>query len=177
MENFTIQRIFYAFLSLLLIFNYGMVLRGLVQKIVARAHGRFGPPVWQPYINLVKVFSMRTAISHGIMFYLGPVFRLAGGLGLYLFIPAVFGSVWLQNFSFSGDVILVIYFIFFGQLGMALGAAESGHPYSPMGIMRGLAQTSVSEIPFVLAVIAIAAQYQTLSITEIVAAQQGGFMN
>ncbi|NOR44709.1 MAG: NADH-quinone oxidoreductase subunit H [Candidatus Delongbacteria bacterium] len=177
MENFTIQRIFYAFLSLLLIFNYGMVLRGVVQKIVARAHGRFDPPMWQPYINLVKVFSMRTAISHGIMFYLGPVFRLAGGLGLYLFIPAVFGSVWLQNFSFSGDVILVIYFIFFGQLGMALGAAESGHPYSAMGIMRGLAQVTVSEIPFTLAVIAIAAQYNTLSITEIVAAQQGGFMN
>ena len=177
MENFTIQRIFYAFLSLLLIFNYGMILRGLVMKIVARAHGRFGPPVWQPYINLVKVFSMRTAISHGIMFYLGPVFRLAGGLGLYLFIPAVFGSVWLQNFSFSGDVILVIYFIFFGQLGMALGAAESGHPYSAMGIMRGLAQVTVSEVPFALAVIAIAAQYQTLSITEIVAAQQGGFMH
>ncbi|MDA3885159.1 MAG: NADH-quinone oxidoreductase subunit H [Candidatus Delongbacteria bacterium] len=177
MENFTIERIIYALLSLLLIFNYGMVLRGVVQKIVARAHGRFGPPVWQPYINLVKVFSIRTAISHGIMFYLGPVFRLVGGLGLYLFIPAVFGSVWLQNFSFSGDLLLVIYFIFFGQLGMALGAAESGHPYSPMGIMRGLAQVTASEVPFALAVIALAAQYQTLSITEIVAAQQGGFLN
>jgi len=177
MEVFTIERIFYALMSLLLIFNYGMVLMGVITKIVARVHGRFGPPVWQPYINLLKVFSMRTAVSHGIMFYLGPVFRLAGGLGLYLFVPAVFGSVWLQNFSFSGDLILIIYFIFFGMLGMALGAAESGHPYSAMGIMRGLAQVTVSEVPFALAVISIAAQYHTLSVTEIVAAQQGGFLH
>jgi len=33
------------------------------------------------------------------------------------------------------------------------------------------------EVPFALSVIAIAAQYQTLSITEIVAAQQGGILN
>lgn len=175
MEDMMIK-IFYALMSMLLIFNYGMVLSGVVMKIVARAHGRFGPPVWQPYINLVKVFSMRSAISHGIMFYLGPVFRLAGGIGLFLFMPVVFGSVWLQNFSFSGDLLLVVYFIFFGQLGMALGAAESGHPYSAMGIMRGLSQVTASEIPFALAIIAIAAQHHTLNITDIVAAQQGGFL-
>ncbi|MBU4485306.1 MAG: NADH-quinone oxidoreductase subunit H [Candidatus Delongbacteria bacterium] len=176
MENIWIK-LFYALMSMLLIFNYGMLLAGVVLKIVARVHGRFGPPVWQPYVNLLKVLSVRSAISHGIMFYLGPVFRLAGGIGLFLFMPVVFGSVWLQNFSFSGDLLLVIYFIFFGQLGMALGAAESGHPYSPMGIMRGLAQVSVSEVPFALAVIAIAAQHGTMSITEIVAAQQGGFLH
>jgi NADH-quinone oxidoreductase subunit H len=46
-----------------------------------------------------------------------------------------------------------------------------------MGIMRGLSQVSVSEVPFALAIISLAAQHQTLSITEIVAAQQGGFLN
>jgi NADH-quinone oxidoreductase subunit H len=120
---------------------------------------------------------MRSGINHGIMFFLGPVFRLAGGVGLYLLIPVVFGSVWLDNFSFAGDVILIIYFIFFGMLGMALGAAESGHPYSAIGIMRGLAQVTASEVPFALAVIAIAAQHHTLNLHEIVAAQQGSVMN
>lgn len=167
-------KIGYAILSLLLIMNYGLILMGVVMKIIARVHGRIGPPVWQPYVNIFKNLSMRTAISHGIMFYLGPVFRLAGGIGLYLFIPAVYGSTWLQNFSFSGDLLLVIYFIFFGMLGMALGAGEGGHPYSAMGIMRGLSQVTASEVPFALAIIALAAQHHTLSITEIVAAQQGG---
>ncbi len=167
-------KIGYALASLFLIFNYGLLLIGFTMKIIARVHGRIGPPIWQPYVDLVKSLSMRTAVSHGIMYYLGPVFRFAGGVGLYLFIPAVFGSIWLQNFSFSGDLLLVLYFIFFGMLGMALGAGESGHPYSAMGIMRGLSQVTASEVPFALAVIALAAQHHTLSISEIVAAQQGG---
>lgn len=170
-------RIAYAAASLFFIANYGILLIGVIQRIVARAHGRIGPPVWQMYINIAKTITMRTAISHGIMFWLGPVFRLAGGVGLYLLIPVVYGSVWLQNFSFTGDLILVIYFIFFGMLGMALGAGESGHPYSAQGVMRGLSQVTASEVPFVLAVIAIVAQHQTLSITEMVAAQQGGIAN
>jgi len=173
----TLIKVGYAFASLLLIFNYGLLLIGFTMKIIARVHGRIGPPFYQPYIDLVKSLSMRTAISHGIMYYLGPVFRFAGGIGLYLLIPAVYGSVWLQNLSFSGDLILVIYFIFFGMLGMALGAGESGHPYSAMGIMRGLSQVTASEVPFALAIIALAAQHHTLSITEIVAAQQGGFVH
>ena len=175
MDNLWIK-IGFALASLFLIFNYGMLLMGFTYKIIARVHGRFGPPFYQPYINLLKTMSMRTAVTHGIMFYLGPVFRLTGGIGLYLLVPAVYGSVWLQNFSFSGDIILVIYFIFFGMLGMALGAGESGHPFAAMGVMRGLSQMTASEVPFALAIIALAAQHHTLSITDIVAAQQGGFM-
>ncbi|MCK5077037.1 MAG: NADH-quinone oxidoreductase subunit H, partial [Calditrichia bacterium] len=166
----------YAFMAMLLIMSYGFVLNGIVRKIIARVHGRVGPPLWQPWIDVAKTFAMRSAVSHGIMFYLGPVFRLTGGIGLFLLIPAVYGSVWLQNFSFAGDLLLVIYFIFFGMLGMAMGAGESGHPYSAMGVMRGLSQVTASEVPFALAVISLAAQHHTLSINEIVAAQQGGVL-
>lgn len=170
-------KIAYALLAMLLIFNYGMILAGVVGNIVARVHGRVGIRLYQPYINLVKAMAMRTAVSHGVMFYLGPVFRLVGGIGLFLFVPAVYGVEWLQNFSFAGDLLLIIYFIFFGMLGMALGASESGHPFSAMGIMRGLSQVTVSELPFAFAVVALAAQYDTWSVTEIVAAQQGGMLN
>jgi NADH-quinone oxidoreductase subunit H len=148
-----------------------------VRRIVARVHGRIGPPLWQPYIDIIKNNAKRTAISHGVMFYLGPVFRLVGGIGTYLFIPAIFGSAIFSNLSFSGDLLLVVYFIFFGQLGMALGAGESGHPYSPIGVSRGLSQMTAFEVPFTLSIIAIAVQYGTLNITEIVAAQQGGILN
>lgn len=164
----------YIAISLFVITNYGLLLMGTMHRIRARAQGRIGQPVWQPYIDIIKNNAKRTAVSHGVMFYLGPVFRLAGGIGTYLFIPAVFGSMVFSNLSFAGDLILVMYFMFFGQLGMALGAGESGHPYSPIGVSRGLAQMTAFEVPFALAVIALAVQHKTLSITEIVAAQQGG---
>jgi len=91
MDNFFLTFI-YCVISLFVIFNYGIILTGTVARIVARVHGRYGIPVWQPYLDIIKNNAKRTAIMHGIMFYLGPVFRLAGGVGTYLFIPAVFGS-------------------------------------------------------------------------------------
>ncbi|MCD4818314.1 MAG: NADH-quinone oxidoreductase subunit H [Candidatus Cloacimonetes bacterium] len=170
-------KIFYAAISVVVATVYGLTLGGIVRKMYARVHGRYGPPVWQLFLDIIKNHGKRVGISHGIMYYLGPVFRLAGGLGTYLFIPVIYGSVVFSNFSVAGDLLLVMYFIFFGQLGMALGAGEGGHPYSPIGIARGLAQMTTFEVPFSLAVIAVAIQYQTLNITTIVAAQQGSFLN
>jgi len=175
--NDILLKALYTLISLFVITNYGLLLGGTMARVRAKVQGRIGQPVWQPYIDIIKNNFKRTGIYHGVMFYLGPVFRLAGGLGTYLFIPAVYGSVVFANFSFSGDLLLVMYFIFFGQLGMALGAGQSGHPYSPLGVGRGLAQMAAFEVPFSLSIIAIAAQYHTLSITELVAVQQGGVMN
>ena len=166
--------ILYALLTLFIVLNYGLLLAGATARIVARAHGRIGIPIWQPYIDIIKNYAKRTSVSHGVMFYLGPVFRLAGGIGTLMFIPVIYGSPVFGNFSFAGDVLLVVYFIFFGQLGMALGAGQGGHPYSAIGVSRGLAQMTAFEVPFTLSIIALSIQHGTLSISEIVAAQQGG---
>jgi NADH-quinone oxidoreductase subunit H len=172
-----LARIGFAALTIFIMFNYGVLLMGSMARIRARVQGRIGIPIWQGYIDIIKNNARRTAISHGLMFYLGPVFRLAGGLGTLMFIPVVYDSVVFGNFHFAGDAILVMYFIFFGQLGMALGAGDSGHPYSPIGVSRGLAQMTAFEVPFALAIVALAAQHGTLSITYLVAAQQGGILN
>lgn len=172
-----LQRLGYILLSIFIVLNYGLLLRGVIYKIAARVGRRRGIPFYQPYIDLVKLLSLRTHTTHGIMFYLGPVFRLTGGIGILVFVPLIFGSEMFSGVSFAGDLILVLYFIFFGSLGMALGGGEGGNPNSAIGITRGLSQMTASEVPLTLAVIAVALQYQTLSISEIVAAQQGGIMN
>ena len=164
-------------LTLLIVTAYGLLMGAFIERIIAKVQGRIGIPYSQPFINILKTFFKRTAISHGVMFYLGPVFRIAGGIGTLAFIPVIYGSETFSNFTMAGDLFLVIYFIFFGQLGMALGAGESGHPYSAIGIARGLSQMTAYEVPFALAVISIVIQYDTLSITQIVAAQQGGWQN
>ena len=175
--SFDWMKIPYALLTVFIVFNYGLLLGALIQKIGARAGRRHGIPIWQNYVDLIKNYGQRTSITHGVMFYLGPVFRLTGGIGLLLFVPTIYGSYMFSNLSFAGDLILALYFVFFGTLGMALGAGESGHPHAAIGITRGLSQVSVAELPFALAVFAVALQYQTLSVTDIVAAQQGGVLN
>jgi NADH-quinone oxidoreductase subunit H len=175
--QFDWMQIPYSLLTLFIVVNYGMLLTALMQKISARVGGRYGIPIWQNYADLIKNYGLRSSITHGVMFYLGPVFRLTGGVGLLLFVPTIYGSVMFSNMSFAGDLILALYFIFFGTLGMALGAGESGHPHAAIGISRGLSQVTMAELPMALAVFAVALQYQTLSVTDIVAAQQGGIQN
>lgn len=170
-------KLLWSLLGLFIVLNYGLLQYGLIRRITARIGKRIGMPIYQPYIDLIKNYSMRSQITHGIMFYLGPVFRLVGGVGIFMFLPLIYGSEIWSNYSFSGDVILIMYFMFFGMLGMALGTSEGGHPHSFIGISRGLSQFTTVEVPFTLAVIAIAAQHHTLSISEMVAGQQGGFLH
>ena len=171
------MKIPYSLLTLFIVVNYGLLLNALIAKIGARVGRRHGIPIWQNYVDLIKNYALRSSITHGTMFYLAPVFRLSGGVGLLLFVPTIYGTVMFTNLLFAGDLFLALYFVFFGTLGMALGAGESGHPYAAMGVSRGLAQVTAAELPFALAVFSVALQYQTLSITDIVAAQQGGYLN
>ncbi|MGM0574037.1 MAG: respiratory chain complex I subunit 1 family protein [Bacteroidota bacterium] len=172
-----LTRILYTLLGLFIILNWGLLMTAIMRKLTARVGRRIGIRWYQPWINLVKLYSNRNSISHGTMFQLGPVFRLLGGVGLVVFMPLIYGSEHFSNFSFAGDLILILYIKFFGMLGMALGAGEGGHPYSAIGVSRGLSQVTAVELPFTLAVIVLAIQYNTLSIHEIVASQQGGVLN
>src|SRR6056297_395286 len=175
--NDIIIKLLWTLLGLFIVLNWGMLMGATMRKIVARVAHRQGIPFYQPWLDLVKLYANRSSISHGVMFYLGPVFRLGGGVGIFLFLPLIYGSEHFSNFSWAGDLVLILYFQFFGMLGMALGAGEGGHPNSVIGITRGLSQFTTVELPLTLAVISIALQYNTLSIHEIVAAQQGGFQN
>ncbi len=171
------EKILFVLLSVFVTINYGYLLNGFIRKIYARVGRRHGIPFYQMYIDMFKALGQRTNIRHGVMFYLGPVFRFTGGVGLFLFMPMIFGSKIFGNFSFSGDLILLFSFQFFGTLGMALGASESGHPFSAIGVTRGLAQMTAVEVPFILSIMAVAIQYDTLSLHEIISAQQGGILN
>ncbi len=175
--SFDISKLLYTLLGLFIILNWGLLMGGSIRKIGARVAKRYGIRIWQPWVDLIKNYAIRSQNTHGVMFYLGPVFRVSGGIGLFLFMPLIFGSENWSNYSFQGDLVLLLYFQFFGMLGMALGAGEGGHPHSAIGISRGLSQFTTIEVPLTLAVIAVAIQYQTFSISDIVAAQQGGVMN
>lgn len=156
---------------------YGLLLGGVVRKIRAAVQNRIGPSVFQNFIDLIKIFSKRTGIYHGYMYFLAPIFRLGGGVLVIALVPIIIGVPMLENFSFEGDLIVVMYIIFFGSLGMALGAGESGHPYSPVGVSRGLSQMTTYEVPFALSVVILAASNHSFSLHDIIMSQQGGIGN
>lgn len=158
------------------VYLYGLFLMGLGRKISAWVQLRRGPTVFQNYIDVVKLWTKKTNISHGVMFDLGPAFLLTGSIGTLLLIP-IAASSQLFYFGFNGDIIVIMYLMVFGSLGFALATSQGANPYGIMGISRALTLLGAYELPFVLAVIIIMMDANSASLTNIIAAQSGGALN
>ena len=154
--------------------TWGLLLGGISRTVTARIHGRLGPRVTQNFIDVLKLFRKTSSVHHGGMFWMAPMFRITGAICVLLMVPLVVGSNITFNMSFAGDIFLLVYIMFFGCLGMALGAGNSGHPYAVIAVSRGLAQMSSYELSFSVAVVAIAVGLQTFRLEGIVSAQQAG---
>ncbi len=156
----------------LLAFFVGMLYMGLNRKITARIQNRVGPPVYQNFIDVLKLWSKKSNITHGVMQHIAPLWLIATSITSLMFIPILNnGSEFFTNLTFNGDLIFLLYLMVVGSLGMALGAGEAGNPNGAIGVTRGLTQMVGFEVPWVMALVALMLQYKTTSITGLMSAQ------
>ena len=66
-------KIFGAILTTIMAFAVGMTYGGIVRKLTARVQNRFGPPVYQNFLDLLKLQSKKTNVAHGFMGHMAPV--------------------------------------------------------------------------------------------------------
>jgi len=155
-----------------LAFIVGMFYMGLNRKITARVQNRVGPPVYQNFIDVMKLWSKKSNIHHGFMQHIAPLWLIATSITTLMFIPVLNnGSGFFENLTFNGDIIMLLYLMVVGSLGMALGAGQTGNPNSTIGVSRGLTQMVGYEIPFVMALVALMIQYKTTSIVGLMDVQ------
>ena len=154
------------FVSPILAFIIGIFFLGLSRKIMARIHWRYGPPLLQPVIDIIKLFSQK-GISHGGLFNLGIILSIAGCVVVILFIP--FG--WMCPLSASGGMLVILYMMLLAPLGMALSGGEAANPNISIGISRKLILSLAYEVPLLLILLAVMTYYNTISIVKIVQEQ------
>ncbi len=150
----------------------GLFFMGIARKIVARIQKRYGPPIYQPYLDVLKLFG-KDAITHGFIFDFGAIMALGGVIATLFFIPL--GS-W-QLYSMEGTVLLVIYLLAVASLGMAMGTVGSGNPQASLGISRALTQMLGYELPYLVILFALIFRYKTSSVWGLMQAQAGSFLN
>ena len=161
------MRLFEMVVSPLLAFAIGIFFLGLFRRIMARIHWRYGPPLIQPVLDLIKLFHQK-GFSHGPIFDLGIILSLAGSMVLILFIP--FGGICpLEN---SGGLLVILYIMLFAPLGIALSGGEGANPNISIGISRKLILALGYEIPFIFIILALMTHYDTISVVEIVNFQE-----
>ena len=145
----------------------GIFFLGLSRKVTARIQQRYGPPIYQPIIDIIKLVNQES-ISHGRIFDIGVILSLAGSIVLVLFIP--FGGI--APLAISGDLLVVIYLMLLAPLGIALSGGEASNPNTSIGISRKMMLALGYEVPFLLAILAVMTHYETTSLVEVVKAQQ-----
>jgi len=145
----------------------GFFFLGLSRKVIARIHRRYGPPISQPLIDVIKLINQES-ISHGKLFDMGVILSLAGSVILVLFIP--FGGI--APLATSGDLLVIIYLMLLAPLGVALSGGEAANPNVSIGISRKMMLALGYEVPFLFSLLAVMTWYKTTSLVEIVKAQQ-----
>jgi NADH-quinone oxidoreductase subunit H len=162
-----VTKVIQIILSPILALVVGVFFLGLARKIMARIQWRYGPPLIQPVIDLIRLFHQKS-VSHGRMFDLGIILSLAGSIVVILFLP--FGRI--CPLSGSGGLLVILYIMLLAPLGLALSGGQGANPNISIGISRKLVMSLGYEVPLLLVLLSVMTHYKTISIMEVVNIQQ-----
>lgn len=120
----------------------GGLLNGIDRKISARMQSRQGPPITQPFYDVIKLFGKeRIAVNR---------FQ-----DIYVIVYALFiatGAVML----FTGqDLLMLVFVLAIGDVALVMGAMSVRSPYSRIGAEREIIQIMAAEPVIILTVIGI----------------------
>jgi formate hydrogenlyase subunit 4 len=134
----------------------GLVFKGVDRKISARMQGRIGPPIRQPFRDIMKLFAKENIVpDHAIpwIFNLVPLIGLICTLSILLFIPL---GGFSPLFPTAGDLIVVLYLLMIPSLCLVIGGFSSGSPYAIVGAQREMATMIAYEFPLAVIIVTIA---------------------
>jgi len=149
------------------------VLAPLMQAVINRTKsvmaGRVGQPLLQPYHDLWKLLRKGAVYSHTTswIFRMGPTVGLASLILALALIP--FGGFPALS-AFSGDFVVVAYFMALGRFFTVVAALDTGSSFEGMGASREVAFSALAEPTFFLALAALARQTGHVSLSPVLAA-------
>lgn len=137
----------------------GGLLTGFDRVISARLQGRQGPPLLQPFYDVLKLMekeSIEVNSMHRFFVYISMVF-------------AVFTTVILLS---GGDILLAIFALTLGSVFFVLGGYASNSPYNTIGSERELLQIMSYEPMVLLTCIGLYYAQKSFFIKDIVGASK-----
>jgi formate hydrogenlyase subunit 4 len=118
----------------------GGLIAGIDRKISAHMQGRVGPPLFQPFYDVGKLFEKEKTVANDTQrFYVISYFVFI------IFTGALFFA--------GGDILLVIFALTLAQIFLVLGAYSANSPYSHIGAERELIQIMAYEPMVIIAAV------------------------
>jgi NADH-quinone oxidoreductase subunit H len=151
----------------------GLLVTWVDRKVTARVHWRKGPPLLQPFWDMIKLLGKEITIPETAKktgFLLAPLFGLAA---ITLASTILWMSAVFPQKSFSGDLIVIIYLLTIPAISMIYGGSASGNPFSSVGASREMKLMLAYDLPLLIAIFAVIWRTgMKLSFGEIAAYQQ-----
>ena len=138
-------------LNVVLVLLAAPLAQGVLRKITARIQSRQGPPLLQPYFDLLKLLGKEDIESGEVpsMQRFAAYLSLATILAVACLVPMGF----FAPMSGAGDIILLIYLLTFCGICTLLAGLAAGSTYSLVGISREMMGMIVLEPLFAIAVV------------------------
>src|SRR6516164_8755335 len=144
---------------------------GTIAKIKALFAGRVGPPLLQPYFDLIKLFRKDSIFSTTTtwVFRAGPVVGLVTALIAVLLIPLAGNA----PVAFKGDLILLAYLLGLGRFFTASAALDTGSAFEGMGAAREVTFACLAEPAFFLGLLVLAKLSGSLTLVAMLSRSGG----
>ncbi len=140
------------------------LLLGVIGKTKALFAGRVGPPLLQPYRDLIKLLQKGSVFSTTTtwVFCAGPVVGLATAMLAGLLVPL---GGHPSPLSFSGDLILFAYLFALGRFFTAAAAMDTGSAFEGMGSAREVTFSCLAEPALFFGFVVLAKMSGSLTLT------------
>jgi len=155
----------------------GLLAGWVDRKVTARLQWRVGPPWYQNFIDIAKLFGKETIVpeSAGLTFLLSPYIGL---LSLALAATILGTNLSSRPQGFSGDLIVVVYLLIIPAISVIIGASSSRNPFASIGASREMKLVLGYELPFILSMIVVIIKSGgAIRLDQIVSSQAGGVSN
>ncbi|MFZ2149103.1 MAG: complex I subunit 1 family protein [Sedimentisphaerales bacterium] len=126
----------------------------IVRKVSALVQWRVGPPLLQPFYDIMKLMGKETLIpqdAQRAVFIAAPLVGLAG----VLLLSTMLWRITIAQTDFVGDIIVAIYLMVLPSLALILGSSSSASPHAALGTSREMKLVMGYELPLVLAFIVV----------------------
>lgn len=141
---------------LLLASLISLVYEGIDRILHARMQRRIGPPLLQPFFDLLKLLGKESIVPRRAVAWLfngAPWLAAVTSLMVFLYIPMGSMPAVLNG---RGDLILILYLFAFSAVCMVVGGFASGSPYANIGSQREMVLMMSYELPLALVITTLA---------------------
>jgi formate hydrogenlyase subunit 4 len=142
---------------------------GLIRWMKARLQNRRGAPVWQPYLELQKLFRKEVVVSRNAswLFRAAPYVIFASVVATTALVPVLVAPAALDR---MGDLVVLVYLLLLGTFFLALAGLDPGSAFGGMGASREVTVAALAEPTVALAVFALALSAGSTNLGQIVVA-------